>query len=158
MGKDIQIKSIGTVNSVNGMYAIQLEKEFIPALTNISGFSHLQIIWWGHLYDTPQNRTSIVIDKPYKKGPEKLGVFATRSEMRPNPILISTIMVYEIDVEKGIIFTPYIDAEDGTAVLDIKPYHKIERINDCVVPQWCEHWPTWYEEAATFNWQNEFNF
>lgn len=152
------IHKIGKVNAERGIFSIQLEKEFIPGLKNIDGFQYLQVIWWGHLYDNPENRANLVIEKPYKKGPDKLGVFSTRSEVRPNPILITNIQVTKIDMVAGRIYTPYIDAENGTDVLDIKPYHLSERVKNCNVPSWCEHWPKWYEEAAAFDWQNEFNF
>jgi tRNA-Thr(GGU) m(6)t(6)A37 methyltransferase TsaA len=158
MENTIQIKPIGRVSTANNQFSIQIEKEFLPALTNIEGFSHLQIVWWGHLYDSPQARAHLVSEKPYKKGPGKIGVFATRSPVRPNPILITTIAIQRIDYEKGIIYTPYIDAENGTPVLDIKPYHLSERVSECSVPEWCSHWPQWYEDSASFNWQNEFNF
>jgi tRNA (adenine37-N6)-methyltransferase len=158
MEEKIQIQQIGIVKTSNREFSIHLEKKYLTALTNIEGFSHLQIVWWGNLYDVPQYRANLISDKPYTKGPNKIGVFATRSPVRPNPILITTITVQRIDYENGIIFTPYIDAENGTPVLDIKPYHLSERIKNCNVPQWCEHWPRWYEDSATFNWQNEFNF
>ena len=158
MENKFQIKPIGIVNAASYVFSIQLNKEYLSALINIDGFSHLQIIWWGNLYDSAKYRASLTSDKPYKKGPDTIGVFATRSPVRPNPILITTIAVQRIDYEKGIIYTPYIDAENGTPILDIKPYHTSERIKDCKVPQWCEHWPKWYEDSATFNWQNEFNF
>jgi tRNA (adenine37-N6)-methyltransferase len=158
MENKYQIKPIGFVKATNHVFSIQLEKEYLSALTNIEGFSHLQIVWWGHLYDTPENRANFTCIKPYKIGPDTIGVFATRSPVRPNPVLITTIYVQQIDYEKGIIYTPYIDAEQGTPVLDIKPYHLSERIRDCMVPQWCKHWPEWYEDSASFNWQNEFNF
>lgn len=153
-----EIYKIGTVDVEKGIFSIELEKEYIPGLINIDGFKYLQIVWWGHLYDTPVDRASMVIKKPYKTCPDQLGVFGTRSEIRPNPILITTIRVINIDMEAGKIYTPYIDAEKGTEVLDIKPYHLLERIKDCKVPDWCRHWPKWYEEAGTFDWQNEFNF
>lgn len=158
MENTIQIHPIGRVNSSNNQFSIQLDKKFLPALTKIDGFSHLQIVWWGNLYDSPQARAHLVADKPYKSGPDVIGVFATRSPVRPNPILLTTIAVQHIDFEKGIIYTPYIDAEEGTPVLDIKPYHLSERIRECGVPEWCSHWPEWDEDTASFNWQNEFNF
>ena len=158
MDNKFQIKPIGKVNVEKGIFSIQIEKEFFPALINIEGFSHLQIVWWGHLFEAEQYRTQFTTDKPYKKGPDKLGIFATRSPVRPNPILITTIALIKIDFENGIIYTPYIDAENGTPVLDIKPYHASERIKNCEVPQWCEHWPKWYEDSAAFDWQSEFNF
>ncbi|HPR61109.1 MAG TPA: TrmO family methyltransferase, partial [Prolixibacteraceae bacterium] len=91
MEKTIQLKPIGKVISENGMFVIELQKEYLPALTNIEGFSHLQILWWGNLYDSPESRKILIAKKPYKKGPETLGIFATRSPVRPNPVLITTI-------------------------------------------------------------------
>ena len=158
MKNNFSLKPIGMVNVANHVFSIQLDKEFLPALTNIEGFSHLQIIWWGHLFDNPEYRGNLVNEKPYTKGPDNVGIFASCSPVRPNPVLISTITVQDIDFEKGIIFTPYIDAENGSPVLDIKPYHLSVRVKECKVPQWCSHWPEWYEDSATFNWQDEFNY
>lgn len=152
------IKPIGVVKAGENGFQIVLDPQYKEGLTNIEGFSHLQIVWWGNLYDTEEARSNILIDKPYKKGPEKLGVFGTRSPVRPNPILLTNIYVSSIDHEKGIIDTPYIDAENNTPVLDIKPYHMSERIKDCNVPDWCKSWPQWDEETASFDWGAEFNF
>lgn len=158
MNNTIQINPIGRVRAINGNFTIEIDPQYLPALTNIDGYSHLQILWWGHLYATPQYRSYFLSEKPYKTGPDKLGVFATRSPVRPNPLLLTTIQVINIDFDKGIITTPYIDAEDNTPVLDIKPYHLCDRVRDCRVPAWCAHWPQWDEESATFDWSKEFNF
>lgn len=127
-------------------------------LAHLNGFSHLQILWWAHLADGPQNRETLMVEKLFKKGPDQPGIFATRAPARPNPIMISTIKVTGIDFETGIIQTPFIDADDGTPLLDIKPYFPMERIRDLRVPAWCRHWPAWQEEAVTFNWPDEINF
>jgi len=158
MDVNFQIESIGVVNVDANEFSIQIDKAYVAALENIEGFSHLQIVWWGHLCDTPQNRSSLISEKLLKKGPDKIGVFATRSPARPNPILISIIKVKEIDYKNGIIYTPNIDAGHGTPVLDIKPYHLMERVKDCKVPQWCQHWPQWYEDSTAYNWKDEINF
>ncbi|MBD3383616.1 tRNA (N6-threonylcarbamoyladenosine(37)-N6)-methyltransferase TrmO [candidate division KSB1 bacterium] len=158
MDNSIKLNPIGFVRLDSGTYNIDLKSDYIPALINLDGFTHLQVLWWGHYCATAAQRQSLVCEKPYKKGPEILGIFATRSPVRPNPVLVTNIYVQEINFEKGIIYTPYIDAEEGSPVIDIKPYHKSERIQQCSVPDWCKHWPQWYEDAATFDWQGEFNF
>lgn len=158
MDLKFQIKTIGKVDVNDNMFSIRIDKEYVPALENIEGFSHLQVIWWGHLCDTPQTRKKLSLKKLFKKGPDKIGVFATRSPVRPNPILISVIEVKEIDITNGIIYTPHIDAEHNTPVLDIKPYYLMERVKECKVPQWCDHWPQWYEDTGSFNWKEEINF
>jgi tRNA (Thr-GGU) A37 N-methylase len=64
-----------------------------------------------------------------------------------------------MDHEKGIIYIPYIDAVDGTPIIDLKPYHpSIDRVRDVSVAKWCDHWPKWYEDSADFDWESEFNF
>lgn len=72
--------------------------------------------------------------------------------------MVSAINVIRMDCEAGIIETPFIDAADGTPLLDIKPYYPMQRVRDPRVPAWCRHWPLWQEEAATFDWQDEINF
>jgi len=157
MDININIQPIGFVRSKNGVFGLELVPKYIPALTGIDGFSHLQVLWWGHLFASSEQREILVGDKPYTKGPEKLGVFATRSPVRPNPVLSTNLYVQNIDYKKGIIFTPCIDAEDGTPVIDIKPYNKSERVRECSVPDWCTHWPEWDEDTSAFDWEKEFN-
>ena len=158
MENTIQVSPIGSIHAKNGRPCIALKKEFKEGLTSLEGFSHVQIVWWGNLFESPEHRNQLINEKPYKTSPEKVGVFATRSQFRPNPILITTIYIEDIDFDKGIIYTPYIDAENSTPVLDIKPYHLYERVEHCQVPQWCSHWPASYENAAGFDWEKEFNF
>lgn len=158
MGRQFQIRAIGSVRIVEKQFSIQIDQPYIPALTNLQGFSHLQILWWAHLTDGPQHRENLLAGKLFKKGPDQLGIFATRAPARPNPIMVSTIHVQGIDAGKGIIRTPFMDAEDGTPVLDVKPYYPMERVKDPLVPAWCRHWPAWQEDAATFNWSEEINF
>jgi len=154
----IQTKPIGIIQSEKGNFTINVNEEYRSGLVNIKGFSHLQIVWWASLSDKAEHRKQLIIKKPYTSGPSALGVFATRSQFRPNPILITTIYVDKIDLKKGIIYTPYIDAQNETPLLDIKPYHKYENVQTCEVPAWCNHWPNSYEDSAEFNWEAEFNF
>ena len=78
---------------------------------------------------------------------------ATRSPARPNPLALTAVPVISIDIEAVVVRVPFIDAEDGTPILDLKPYHPaVDRIREVSVPQWCEGWPEWYEDSATFDW------
>lgn len=151
----MNIESIGTINREDKGFSIHLDQKLAPGLIGLEDFSHLQIVWWAHLADNQDVRKNLVFKKLFKKGPAQTGVFATRAPARPNPIMFSTINVTQIDFEKGIIYTPFIDAEPGTPVLDIKPWHPMERVRNCEVPEYRRHWPQWWEEAATFNWKDE---
>ena len=157
--KNFSLKQIGKIVSGKTGFEIRIEKEYRNALTGIDGFSWLNILWWADQLDDDEYRKILTTDKPYKKGPEELGVFATRSPLRPNPIAITASFISGIDKEAGVLYTPYIDAEENTPVLDIKPYLGCtDRINSLKVPDWCSDWPSTVEESASFDWESIFNF
>ena len=154
-----QVKPIGTINTNERGTFIELEPEYLPGLQALDGFSHLTVIWWFSDFDDEQMRKTLEIPKPYKQAPAVMGVFATRSPIRPNPIALSVAQVIHLDSEKSIIRIAYIDANDGTPVLDIKPYTpSLDRVETPTVPEWCSHWPKSTEESGRFNWASEFNF
>lgn len=157
--ENFQVNSIGRINvNGEGMF-IELETEYAKALQALDGFSHINVIWWFSDFDNKEARSTLETQQPYKKAPAEMGIFATRSPIRPNPIALSAAEVIHIDYEKGIIQIAYIDANDGTPVLDIKPYTpSLDRVEAPGVPEWCSHWPKSLEESGNFNWENEFNF
>ncbi len=153
------VKPVGTVHAGEGTFSIEVAEQYRPALTGLEGFSHILVLWWADRVDADEHRSETVCRKPYTKGPETIGIFATRSPVRPNPIALSTVPVLGIDTAAGIITVPFIDADDGTPVLDIKPYlPATERVRDAGVPAWSAHWPQWYEDNWGFDWAAEFTF
>lgn len=150
---------VGHVETTGGTTRLVIAEEYRSALTELDGFSHIHVLWWGHLLDTPRHRSSTVADTPYRDAPEQIGIFATRSPARPNPICLTAVPVLSIDHERGILDVPFIDAEDGTPIVDVKPYHpSVDRIRHVAVPEWCASWPEWYEDSATFDWGSVFTF
>ena len=155
----MNVKEIGIIEEKDGLYSVKLHKEYSVGLTEIEGFSHLKILWWADKTEGCDYQGGFVIDKPYTKGPGKVGVFATRSQIRPNPLCETVIRVASVDIKKGIVSTYYIDAFPGTSVLDIKPYlPSTDLSGDVKVPAWCRHWPASMEESGDFDWGAEFNF
>jgi tRNA-Thr(GGU) m(6)t(6)A37 methyltransferase TsaA len=153
------LRPLGYVRIREGTFRIEIASEYLPALKELDTFSHMHVFWWCHLSDHDKGRETLQSRQPYRNGPPEIGVFATRSEFRPNPIALTLVPVLQIDHESGIIRIPYIDAEDGTPIIDLKPYQpSIDRVRDVSVPEWCEHWPKWYEDAADFDWEAEFTF
>lgn len=101
-------------------------------------------------------RDTLDMAKPYKSAPETMGVFATRSPFRPNPIALTAAQILEIDYAGGKIRLAYIDAEDGSPVLDIKPYSPcLDVVQTAQTPAWCAHWPKSLEESAVYDWSAE---
>lgn len=154
-----QVNPIGSIHiNEEGMF-LKLEPKYIPALQALDGFSHLSIIWWFSELDSEDTRAVLETPQPYKNAPEIMGIFATRSPVRPNPIALTAAQVIHIDYQQGLIHLAYIDANDGSPVLDIKPYTpSLDRVETPGVPEWCRHWPASVEQSGNFDWEHEFNF
>ena len=157
--ENLQVKPIGTIHVTNQEMCIEIANEYRPALIGLEGFSHICALWWFSELDKEEYRNILDMPKPYKNSPDVMGIFATRSPIRPNPIALSCVHVTHIDYEQGKIYVDYIDANDGTPLLDIKAYTpSSDRIEHPQVPDWCAHWPMSYETSGDFNWEEEFNF
>lgn len=156
---NFEVYPIGKIrNNSNGTF-IEIEPKYIPAAEALDGFSHINVIWWFSDFDNTEARNTLNMPQPYKKAPATMGIFATRSPIRPNPIALTAVEIINIDYQRGLIHIAYIDANDGTPILDIKPYTpSLDRIETPGVPEWCNHWPKSVEQSAYFNWENEFNF
>ena len=104
---------------------IIFEEEYrnAEALRGIEGFDYLWLIWEfsGNLRDT----WSPTVRPPRLGGNARLGVFATRSPFRPNPIGLSSVRLERVenDPENGLtLVVSGADLMDGTPIYDIKPY------------------------------------
>jgi tRNA (Thr-GGU) A37 N-methylase len=85
----------------------------------------------------------------YGEKAPNMGIFATRSEFRPNPIAISSVQILNIDFKNGTIKFPYLELFDKTPIVDIKPYIPMsDRLKSADVPEYLQHWPKNYEDAA----------
>lgn len=157
--KELSVNPIGKIKICGEGMFIELNKSYISALKGLDGFSHVDVIWWFDDCDNKESRSVLEASSPYKKGPSTLGIFATRSPFRPNPIALTAAQIIYIDHENGRIQLAYIDANDGTPVIDLKPYTpSLDRVESPQVPEWCSHWPKSLEKSGEFNWEEEFNF
>lgn len=93
------------------------------ALRGLEGFSHLWLIWAFH--QTSGRRWSPTVRPPRLGGNARMGVFATRSPFRPNPLALSAVRlagVERTDRWGSVLRVRGADLVDGTPILDIKPY------------------------------------
>ena len=157
--EEYNIRKIGVIRDDEDGMRIELDKQFVPALTGLEGFRQINILWWFSQCDNPSARSQLTEEAPYKHAPAVLGTFATRSPMRPNPIALSCAEVTYIDAQNGIVGLAYIDAFDNSPVLDIKPYTpSLDRVENPSVPDWCANWPGSIEDSGDFDWSSVFNF
>lgn len=150
----IVLNPIGYVKTKEeeGKFWVEIKEEFRPALKELENFSHAHIIWWANKNDNKKARSSLVSEQLppfYGNAAPSMGNFATRSEYRPNPVLITTCPLINVDKEKGIITVPWMDAFDGSPVVDIKPYLQMsDLVNEAKYPVYLQHWPKSQEEAV----------
>jgi tRNA-Thr(GGU) m(6)t(6)A37 methyltransferase TsaA len=110
---------------------IEILPEFIPALKDLEGFSHLILIY--HLHRAGVYKALVVpfLDK------QPHGLFATRAPARPNPIGLSVVKLISVDGNQ--IDIENVDILDGTPLLDIKPYAPDFDVPEGVRVGWLEN-------------------
>lgn len=142
---ELNLSPIGVVrNGIQGRYKGDYWKTVISevvidtgledALDELEGFSHIIILCWLHEI-SPSERA---VKKVHPKGNEKLplvGVLASRSPARPNPIGITTVKLLGRD--RNVLKVQGLDAVDGTPVLDIKPHiPRYDSPTQATTPDW----------------------
>lgn len=92
------------------------------AVRGLEEFSHLWLIFVFH--GIPAKQWQPTVRPPRLGGHQRIGVFATRSPFRPNPIGLSAVRLERIAIDRGraTLHLSGVDLLDGTPVLDIKPY------------------------------------
>jgi tRNA (adenine37-N6)-methyltransferase len=130
-----------------GEYRLEVLPEYRPALQGLGSCTHAIVVWWADRADADGE---LVVDLPYAPG-VRTGVFANRSENRPSPIGLTVVPLLDVDEGAGTVELAWIDAFDGTPVLDIKPYLPMaDRVMSADYPEWLEGFPDSMESAADF--------
>ena len=113
----------GLVNDLEASIIFEPEYRVPEALRGLEGFSHLWIIW--DFSEAHREKWSPTVRPPRLGGNVRLGVFATRSPFRPNPIGLSCVEISRIEMrtpEGPVIVVRGADLMNGTPIFDIKPY------------------------------------
>ena len=113
----------GLVSELRSVIVFEPEYRVPEALRGIEGYSHLWLIWQFH--QAERDTWSPTVRPPRLGGNARMGVFATRSPFRPNPIGLSSVKLEEVRQEKGlgtVLVVSGADLMDGTPIYDVKPY------------------------------------
>ena len=112
----------GLVKSADGELHLVAPYNQADAVRGLEAFSHLWVIFVFH--QTMAGGWRPTVRPPRLGGNARMGVFATRSTFRPNPVGMSLVELKEIvcQKEKVILTLGSLDLVDGTPVIDIKPY------------------------------------
>lgn len=93
------------------------------AIRGLTGFSHLWLLW--EFSEAVRDTWSPTVRPPRLGGNRRMGVFATRSPFRPNPIGLSSVQLLGTKKAEGkgtVLLVSGADLMDGTPIYDIKPY------------------------------------
>jgi tRNA-Thr(GGU) m(6)t(6)A37 methyltransferase TsaA len=140
--RDIILKPIGfvkregiedEVRDKDNVSKIILNSDLKKGLDGVESFSHLFILYWLHKIQEKANNCLKTNPRGRKDMP-LLGIFATRTPNRPNPIGLTLVELLKID--EHILTVRGLDAFDGTPVLDIKPYDKWDVPKNARMPEW----------------------
>lgn len=113
----------GLVPELRGTIVFNPEFRNADALRGLEGFSHIWLIW--QFSEAIREDWSPTVRPPRLGGNTRLGVFATRSPFRPNPIGLSCVRLESIDLSSPdgpLLHVSGADLMDGTPIYDIKPY------------------------------------
>ena len=113
----------GLVPGLTSLIVFEPEYRAPEALRGLEEFNYLWVLWGFHLSDWPG--WSPTVRPPRLGGNTRMGVFATRSPNRPNPIGLSSVRLEGIAERPGlghVLVISGADMADDTPVYDIKPY------------------------------------
>lgn len=136
-----KIEFIGEVDKCHQDYSqIKIYEKFRRGIKGIESFSHLIVLYWFHLRDSDEHRSTLLVTPRKHKGAPEMGVFGTRSPSRPNPIGLCVVEL--IEVQNCILRVKGLDAIQGTPVIDIKPYlPRADSVPSAKVPEWALQGP-----------------
>ena len=112
----------GLVKSMISRIMFETEYRDANAVRGLEEYSHLWLLWY--FSENERAGWSPTVRPPRLGGNKRMGVFATRSPFRPNPIGLSCVELDRIEIsEEGpVIYVKGADLMDGTPILDVKPY------------------------------------
>ncbi len=112
----------GLVPAATGWLELSADTAREEAIRGLEGFSHLWLVFEFH--GVPRGQWKPTVRPPRLGGNQRVGVFATRSTFRPNPLGLSVVGYIGAEVREGKLglLLEGVDLLDGTPIYDIKPY------------------------------------
>ncbi len=130
-----EMQPIGWVRHREDRFFLEIDPAYREAMDGLSGFSHINVLFWFHENDHPEGRGVLRVHPRKDPANPLTGVFATHSPLRPNLIGLTLCRIEEI--QDTVIEVEDIDAVDGTPVLDIKCFIPTRRsLDDLRLPDW----------------------
>lgn len=113
----------GMVEGLKGRIVFEPDYRNSDAVRGLEAYSHIWLIW--AFSETAREEWSPMVRPPRLGGNKRMGVFATRSPFRPNPIALSSVRLESVELqtpEGPVLHVTGADMMNGTPIYDIKPY------------------------------------
>lgn len=109
-------KNLTEARARSGDFRALVDAPFRAGLAGLVAGQAVILLYW-----TGDARRDLIVQSPaHRAGPA--GVFALRSPARPNPVALAVVRLLRIDAGAGLLQVDALDAFDGTALLDVKPW------------------------------------
>ncbi len=97
-------------------FVLELQPEYAAGLKDLESFTYIYVLYF---IDRLSGAARMTVTPPWAKG-QQVGLFASRSPLRPNPVGLSIVRIRKIIDNR--VYTSGLDVFDNTPLLDIKPY------------------------------------
>jgi tRNA-Thr(GGU) m(6)t(6)A37 methyltransferase TsaA len=141
----------------SGRGSLVLDRRAVDVQWSLDALEQYSHVWLLFVFHTNTNATGKSTPSSKVRPPQgagaKVGVFATRTPHRPNPLGLTMAKIRSVDTTAGIVYLEALDLCDGTPVLDIKPYCEHvdwPGLNVAVTPDWVSN-PKFERAEVTFS-------
>ncbi|MGQ9565629.1 MAG: tRNA (N6-threonylcarbamoyladenosine(37)-N6)-methyltransferase TrmO [Candidatus Bathyarchaeales archaeon] len=144
VSEEFRVVPIGVVEGVDeakGLSRVRILPEFCDGLFRLDEFSHVIVFYWFHLRDDAKERRVLRVVPRRHGAKSEVGVFASRSPSRPNPVGFCVVEL--VGVEGCVLVVRGLDAFVGSPVIDVKPYlPRGDFVSNVRAPLWVDHGPS----------------
>jgi len=140
MGEEGRVRFIGVVEEAGERSKVRIFPRFCEGIRGLNEYSHVIVLYWFHLRDSEGERQTLRVIPRRHPGAPEVGVFASRSPSRPNPIGLCVTEL--VKIENCTLTLKGLDALEGSPIVDIKPYlPRADLIPNARAPEWTSQGP-----------------
>lgn len=133
--RSFAFRTIGVVQKSGPVSEIMMFPQYCSGLQGLADFSHAVILYWFHLRDSKEERSVLSVVPRRHPGAPPVGVFASRSPSRPNPVGFCVVEI--VRIMDCTLLVKGLDAFEGSPIIDIKPYlSRNDVILETKAPKW----------------------
>jgi len=135
MDEEGRVRFIGLVEEAGELSKVRIFPQFCEGIRGLNEYSHIIVLYWFHLRDREGERQTLRVIPRRHPGAPEVGVFASRSPSRPNPIGLCVTEL--VKIEDCTLTLRGLDAFEGSPIVDIKPYlPRADLVPNARGPEW----------------------